>query len=268
MQKKLVQGIQSVEIAGAILFALAEHGSSLNLGEIAKRSKMGASKVRRYLISLERIGLVRQDAATGQYDIGARAIDLGMGLLVRRDVIQLAGPEIERLRDEYNETFLLAVWGSSGPIAVRCDASNRPMTVIIKPGTQLPIIHTATGLAMAAYMADDLTSTRIARELREGDPKSASSIRTIDDVRAELMRVRERGYAFSEGAKTPSFDGSSSPGIDALSVPLVGQGGRADGAITVIGAPFTVNDKRGNKLLPAMKQVASQLSRQLGGIIE
>ncbi len=58
-------GIQSVEVAAEILRALSQGAETHPLKELSTALKMPAAKIHRYLVSLTRTGLARQDSVTG-----------------------------------------------------------------------------------------------------------------------------------------------------------------------------------------------------------
>src|SRR5690606_36502881 len=62
--------IQSVSIAARFLRILANAETELALSEVARRAKTRGSTAHRYLQSLVKEGLAKQDAASGLYDLG------------------------------------------------------------------------------------------------------------------------------------------------------------------------------------------------------
>lgn len=64
--------IQSVSIAARFLKTLANAEGELALGEVARRTGTGGSTAHRYLQSLVKEGLARQDPLSGLYDLGRR----------------------------------------------------------------------------------------------------------------------------------------------------------------------------------------------------
>ena len=69
-------GIQSVEVGFALLQALIDAPGPLALKDLAAAAGMPAAKAHRYLVSYQRSGLVKQDAATSRYDLGPMAFPL------------------------------------------------------------------------------------------------------------------------------------------------------------------------------------------------
>lgn len=80
---------------------------------------MPAAKAHRYMVSFMRIGLIEQDRASGRYDLGSYALQLGLSGLGRLDPVRLAAPVLDDLCEEINETVALAVWGNHGATVVR-----------------------------------------------------------------------------------------------------------------------------------------------------
>ena len=57
------RGIQSVEVGGQLLRALADGDGPMMLRDLARNAGMSAAKAHPYLVSFMRIGLVEQDKA-------------------------------------------------------------------------------------------------------------------------------------------------------------------------------------------------------------
>src|ERR687893_302613 len=69
-------GVNSVEVAGALLRALAEASGPLRLADLSRATAMPSAKAHRYLVSLARAGLVEQDAATARPGAPTTAAEL------------------------------------------------------------------------------------------------------------------------------------------------------------------------------------------------
>lgn len=139
------QGVQSVEVAGAVLTALQSLGGSASLGEIAQAADLHRGKIHRYLTSLTRSGLVQQNAESGHYELGPLALSLGLTALRRQNPIAMATRALGRLRDATDQTATLAVWGHKGPVVVALEQSRRPVSMNVRIGTELPAETTALG---------------------------------------------------------------------------------------------------------------------------
>ncbi len=143
------QGIQSIEVGFSLLKVLAAHNRPMMLRDIAKGAGMPPAKAHRYMVSFMRIGLIEQDAASGRYDLGAYALELGLSGLGRLDPVRLATPILEELCETVHETVALAVWGTHGATIVRIFDAGGPVMVTLRAGTVTEIrehgISRATG---------------------------------------------------------------------------------------------------------------------------
>ena len=128
-------GVQSVEVGMKVLCALADAGGEQSLGRIAESADMPSAKAHRYLVSLMRAGFVERDSKSNRYVLGAEALRIGLVALARTDVIEVAGAELNTLRERVSGALLLAVWGAMGPTIVRWVESSRPVTVNVRAGS-------------------------------------------------------------------------------------------------------------------------------------
>ena len=61
------RSVQSVEVGGRLLLALADSRSDLSLKDLAARAGLTPSRAHPYLVSFSRLGLVEQRQASGRY---------------------------------------------------------------------------------------------------------------------------------------------------------------------------------------------------------
>ena len=78
---KVQRGIQSVEVGGRLLLALAHEGRPLPLKELAQAADMAPAKAHPYLVSFGKLGLISQDEVSGRYGLGPLAMQLGLILV-------------------------------------------------------------------------------------------------------------------------------------------------------------------------------------------
>ena len=83
------RGIQSVEVGGQLLRALAHQGRPLALKDLAREAGMAPAKAHPYLVSFGKIGLVEQDQLSGRYGLGPLALQLGLMSLQQSDPVRV-----------------------------------------------------------------------------------------------------------------------------------------------------------------------------------
>lgn len=84
------------------------------LKTLSERADMRPAKVHRYLVSLCRVGFVRQDPETGLYQLGNGALHLGLAAIEGVDVTVIARPILRSLREKTQLSSMLATWDAAG----------------------------------------------------------------------------------------------------------------------------------------------------------
>lgn len=256
------QGIQSIEVGFQLLRVLAATQRPMMLRDLASASGMPAAKAHRYLVSFMRTGLVEQDPASGRYDLGGFALELGLSSLGRLDPVKFAGPILEELCEQIQGSVALAVWGNRGATIVRIIDAGGPITVTLRAGTVLPLTKSATGRAFAAFSrAPDLRHF-LDEELRSAAESSGVAI-------TNLRRQLEKILAETQQYGISRASGSLTPGINGFSAPVFDHTGSMVAAITSLGPVGEFDVEWDSASAKAMLTAAQRLSQRLGyGSIE
>lgn len=248
------QGIQSIEVGVPLLRVLADHGAPMMLRDLAKAAGMPAAKAHRYLVSFLRTGLVSQDGASGRYDLGHFALDLGLASLARLDPIRAATPLLDALAEETGETVALAVWGNMGPTIVRWVESRRPVTVNLRTGAVMPLLNSAIGRSYAAFF----DSPQLRRQLDEELHISARAEDRITRSDLDELVAEARAHGMSRTV------GGVIPGINAFAAPVFDHEGKMALALAGLGPAGLVPPHWNGALPKAIRAAALAVSRELG----
>ena len=84
---KTQRGIQSVEVAGRLLQALAAARQPLPLVALAAAAELSSAQAHTYLVSLLRLGLIKRTPGDGHYESGPLALRLGMARLAQEPAL-------------------------------------------------------------------------------------------------------------------------------------------------------------------------------------
>src|SRR5882757_10909886 len=95
--KSQQRGIQSVEIGCALLQALARSRAAMPLRDLAKAAGLSPSKAHPYLVSFSKLKLIAQDPATGHYDLGENALQIGLASFQRLSPLRVAQEELKKV---------------------------------------------------------------------------------------------------------------------------------------------------------------------------
>jgi DNA-binding IclR family transcriptional regulator len=238
-EPKAPRGIQSIEVGGQLLRALAHHGGPLALKDLAREAGMPPAKAHPYLVSFIKIGLVEQEPNSGRYGLGPLALLLGLISLQQYDPVRLATPVIEELALELGHTVAIAVWGTRGPTIVRVAEGPTPVHISMRHGTVMSLAGTASGRLFSAYRPEE------AAALGEALPDAK--------LRAEVLKLR----------LASSRDGVV-PGVSALAAPVLDDGGRLVLSLTAIGPTASFDTRTDAAAALALSAAARRLSAQLG----
>lgn len=251
------QGIQSIEVGFRLLHSLAQARRPMMLRDIAAAAEMPAAKAHRYLVSFMRTGMVEQDAATGRYDLGGFALELGLSSLGRLEPVRFAGPYLEELCEKIHQSVALAVWGNRGATIVRIIETGDHIAINLRAGNVLPTTGSATGRLFAAFYRSPSVRQIINEELQKAASESRVAITTLRrQLEQTLTEIRSRGLARAVGALTAGINGFSAPVFDHT--------GSIVAAITSLGATGTFSVEWDSPFAKATKNAAQALSVRLG----
>lgn len=247
-----VQGIQSVEIGFSVLEVLAAGGGAMSLGDVARGADMSLSQARRYLVSLVRCGLAMQDPATGLYDLGSRALQIGLVALARVEAVELAAAALKELLARIRQGGTLAVWGEEGPTVVRWFRGAGLGVTSMGLGTIFPIFSSATGLVFLTHMKEEFTRKRLVQEKGARFVSSPEGRAAIDAVKTA---VRRDGYGWLKGHFVQDIRGAAAPVFDSQGelVAVLAIAGNDDG-----------HSAKSDPSVRALVEAAAQVSKQLG----
>lgn len=243
-------GVQSVEVAGAILAAMAGAGMALPLKDIAARAGLAPGKAHRYLVSMIRCELVRQEADSGRYAIGPACIAAGLGGLRSIDVVRCATERLGDIRDRVGETAVLAIWTRGGPVIVHLEESSRQIYMNVRVGSILPLLNSAIGRVFAAHMPAAAVKPLLDHETAR---RSGISRAQAGGILADTRRV-------GVGAVT----GDLVPGVSALAAPVFDHRGQIAAAVGVLGRSEELDANPLGQAAATVKSLALTISRQIG----
>ena len=247
------QGIDAVEVAGAIMQALLRCPRPARLKDIEIATGIPSAKIHRYLVSMIRCGLVRRHGGSGRYDFGLLAHQVGQVVARDNDVVSQIEARLAQFSEQIGEVVGVAQWVGNGVTFVNWFESSPEFSIRLKPGMQLGVTTSATAKLLAAYLSREVTEALVRNELAERKTLSAGQ---VERVYQEYAEIRARRIASSLGARRS--------GLNALSVPVFDRDGQVVVAVTALGmAPRFDADVTG-ALAGQMLALSGELSAQMG----
>lgn len=186
----------AVTRAATILGVLADNGGSpAGPSELARRLGLPKSSIANICAALADAGLVRR-VGTG-FALGRRLAELGGAYLAGIDQVQQFHEASRELPAGSDETVQLAVLDGLEMTYLARHDGRQPVRLSSGVGRRLPATCTATGKAALASLDDAELDRRLAG-VTMLPVLTRNSLRTVDELRADLREVRRRGYAIDD----------------------------------------------------------------------
>ena len=176
-----------------VLDALTSMERPVALTELAQRLGLPKSTIHRLLATLKRARYVRQDAATERYDLGVKALRLGVVALQTSSLLQAAHPHMERLAQQVGETVQLSVRDDDKVMPLHFAESDvHVIRASIPKGAYTPLHATASGkVLLSGLMSSELDRLVDRMDLRAFTPHTITDRSAFKHAVAE---ARARGY--------------------------------------------------------------------------
>lgn len=245
-------GLQSVQTAFRILDELSNASGPVGVSELARSLGELKPRVYRHLSTLRDLGVVFQDARSGNYGLGSRLFSLGEAALEQFDLRFIAAPFLTRLRDQTQQTALLSVPGNGEPIVLSCVEYLDRLSIVARPGNRPPSHCSSQGRIALAFVDEASRKRILARKLAAFTPHSITNRLVVEE---RLKAIRE---TFFEDAPD-----EVRLGINTLSAPLFRDNEEFVGIMGIVGTSAQLGTPPPRSLVQALHRVAGTLSAEL-----
>lgn len=246
--------VATIDRALDVLLMFAESGrGTLGVTEIAQALGLSKAVVHRALSSFRAKGFVELDELSRRYRLGPGVLHLGRSFLERIDIHTLARPVIERLSEETGETSTVSIRTGFTRVYIDQVTPERDVKMVVQLGRPWPLHAGASSKAFLAFLPPDVIDQYLSGALERLTPRTITSSRVL---RAELARIRRRGYAESTGERLT--------GAAAVAAPVLGHDGGPEAVVSVSGPADRFTRERG-RAARLLLEASRNLSRQLGG---
>jgi DNA-binding IclR family transcriptional regulator len=260
--EKAQRGIQSVEVAGRILDALARRREPVALSELANAAALSTAQAHTYLVSLTKLGLVKRDALTGYYEPGPLSLRLGLMFVEQQAAYRVAARHAAQLAGRIGCSVAVCVASAQGPMIVRYERGGSPLHVNLHIGTVMSLQTTSTGRVFSAFLEPHEIASMMQNQ--GIDRQRIGTIGTIGAIGADEATPHDpaslddaRRRAMARSIDMPS------PGISSLSAPVLDATGRLQLALTVIGPSGTMDVAWNGEIARALRETARTITEAL-----
>lgn len=226
----------------SVLEAIASQ-QPIGVTALARLLDEDKSAIQRALMTLADAGWIRTvSEPPTRWELTAHILAVAYAAHGSNDLRRRARPILERLRDDTNETVLLALPDIKKFVIADVIESRQMLRMVPDIGDVIAPRNTATGRAMLAFMQREQQI-----DMLGGEPEHA----LLDG----LVLTRERGYAISEGETNPLATN--------IAAPIFEMDGNVVAAIVVCGPRERLQADTHAGIGAALLQATRELSRGL-----
>ncbi|MDF3933649.1 IclR family transcriptional regulator [Pseudomonas citronellolis] len=164
---------------------------SLGMNEMAERLGVSPSALYRIVQTLQDMGYLNR-LERNQYELGARVISDGFAYLCSRDIVEVALPHLNALRDSTSLSCHLSIREQTDSLYIYRAFAPQRLTVNIPVGTRLPCHNTALGRVLLTALGEDELA-QLYQQVRLDD-YPAPAPRTLLELQHTIAEDRARGW--------------------------------------------------------------------------
>ncbi|GHF80783.1 IclR family pca regulon transcriptional regulator [Amycolatopsis bartoniae] len=247
--------IDSVEKAFRLLQSFSAERPAMTVSGAAAATGLTRATARRILLTLERLGFAETDGR--EFRLTPGVLRLGYGYLAALPFWEHAQPHLRALSDELREASSMATLDGGEIVYVVRVPASRSMTITLNVGSRLPAYPTSMGRVLLAALPDAELESYLDRT--ELERLTSHTITDRAELRAELQRVREQGYAV--------VDGEREEGVRSAAAPVRGSAGQVLAALNVSAnaARVSLSELR-TRFVPRLLETAEAITKDIAGL--
>jgi DNA-binding IclR family transcriptional regulator len=251
--------VHSVVVTVKLLEFLANSGRPQRVTDIAANLDMTKARVSRHLSTLTDLGLVARMPDNTGYRLGLTLFRLSKAALDQYEITNIAYRYMVMLRNEIDETLLLAIPAGGDALIVSNISSSKSLGPKVVRGTRWTIPMSPTARLILAYSSDQVRERILARR---SEPHTEQELAfDANEIRGKMEIIRNRFYEYDANAHDAGFA--------TVTAPIFDHSEELQAALTVImtsrGDSVTTRSEDIRYLKP-LKETALEISRTLGSV--
>ena len=206
-----------------ILDCVARAGRPVRFSELLDQSHHPKATLYRLLQTLTNQRMLSYDTERQTYSMGLRLVRLAHCAWKMSSLAPSAGPHLDRLAAEVNETIHLAQMDAGQVLFVDKRRTTDRFETLAQAGRIAPGHCTGVGKAILAFLSP--TRLELAMQQQTFVKYTPNTHETRQSLEAELAEIRAAGIAFDRE--------EHEPGIISIAAPILTPGGRVLGAVSI-----------------------------------
>jgi len=244
---KQQDSVSSVLKVFGILQALGED-HEIGVTELSQRVMMSKSTVYRFLQTMKSLGYVRQEGENDKYALTLKLFDLGAKALQHVDLIRIADVQMRMLSKETKETIHLGTMEDDSIVYLHKIDSMYNLRMYSRVGRR------NLGKVLLAWLDEAEVREILAPVVYER--KTANTHMSADELLAELVTVREKGYS--------EDNEEQEEGLRCVGVPVYDRFGHVIAGLSISFPTIRFNEEELSHYVHLLHIAAANISEQLG----
>lgn len=248
------QKVNSIDKALTILYCFVPYNQEMGTVEIGQRLGFHKATVSRILQTLVRHGFLSQNSQTKKFTLGPSVMDLSRAVnqSLRTNLVPIAKPFIDKLRDRLKETVILEVLSGKSTFMAYIAEGPQLVRLAGSMGDRLPTHAAAGAKAILAFSAPETVDNLLDTELKRFTKHTITDPVTL---RCQLEEIREAGIAVDR----EEID----EGTSALAAPIFNHEETPVAAVVVAGPSQRITWGNGSEMVSALRETGAKISAQL-----
>lgn len=236
-----------------VLDRVADFGRPVRFSELLETSPFPKATLYRLLQTLTKQGMLAFDPERGTYAPGLRLVRMAHAAWTQSSLAPIARSHLDRLSAEVGETVHLAQLDGGHVLYVDKRNAERTVPMYSEAGKIGPAFCTGVGKAMLAFLPDGEREAALRQQ--SWHRFTPTTVTDVDEMRAELGTIRAEGHAFDRE--------EHEPGIFCIAVPILSEGGRVLGAVSVTSTTDRGTLKDLERHLPKLRLAVDRIAGEV-----
>lgn len=175
----------------AIVQMFSAQQRTLGMSDIAERLGLSISAIYRIVHTLNEMGYLRK-LAKNTYELGPQVVSDGFSYLASRDIVDIALPHLNALRDRTSLSCHLSIREQTDSLYIYRAFAAQRLSVNIPIGTRIPCHCTAMGRVLLTGLSPAALDNLYQHVRLDDYPPPAP--KTLPELQQLILKDRERGW--------------------------------------------------------------------------
>ncbi|WP_371156496.1 IclR family transcriptional regulator [Jannaschia sp. 2305UL9-9] len=236
-----------------VLDRVAAHGRPVRFAELLEAAPFPKATLYRLLQTLTNQGMLIFEPDRGTYAPGMRLVRMAHAAWAQSSLAPIARDHLDALSRAVGETVHLAQLDGAQVLYVDKRNAEAPLPMYSDAGKVGPAYCTGVGKAMLAWLPEADLDPILAQQ--SWHRFTDTTLTSPEAMRAELEDIRRTGHALDRQ--------EHEPGIHCIAMPILSQGGRVQGAVSVTSSTARGSLDEMMRHLPHLQDAVTKIAGDL-----